>query len=69
MNPQQQNQFSTSLSPANFSTEHVPLATKRQIHNEACQIVKAVVKRNILENEMSLVTNTAMTNIANLSLL
>ncbi|MFZ2483658.1 MAG: MT-A70 family methyltransferase [Streptococcus parauberis] len=66
MNPQQQNQFSTSLSPANFSTEHMPLATKRQIHKDSCDIFRAVVHKNMLENGMSLVTNTAMTNIANL---
>ena len=69
MNPQQQNQFSTSLSLANFSTEHMPLAARRQIHKDSCDIFRAVVHKNMLENGMSLVTNTAMTNIANLSLL
>ena len=69
MNPQQQNQFSTSLSPANFSTEHMSPAVKRQIHKDSCDIVRTVVHKNMLENGMSLVTNTAMTNIANLSML
>lgn len=53
MNPQQQNQFSTSLSLANFSTEHMPLAAKRQIHKDSCDISRAVVHKNMLENGMS----------------
>lgn len=69
MNNQEQNDYSAALSPSNFSTDHMPIATKRQIHKDSCEVVRAVVRKNMLENGMSLITNTAMTNIANLSML
>lgn len=69
MNNQEQNDFSTALSPSNFSSEHMPLATKRLIHKDTCEVVRAVIRKNTIENGMSLITNTAMNNIANLSML
>lgn len=69
MNNQEQNNYSASLSPSNFSTERMPNVTKRQIHKDSCEVVRAVVRKNMIENGMSLITNTAMTNIANLSML
>ncbi|MGG5342171.1 hypothetical protein [Enterococcus sp. AZ192] len=69
MNNQEQNDFSTALSPSNFSTDHMPTAAKRQIHKDSCEVVRAVVRKNMIENGMSLITNTAMNNIANLSML
>lgn len=69
MNNQEQNDYSAALSPSNFSTDHMPAATKRQIQKDSCEVVRAVVRKNMIENGMALITNTAMTNIANLSML
>lgn len=69
MNTQEQNDYSAALSPSNFSTDHMPIATKRQIHKDSCEVVRAVVRKNMIENGMALITNTALNNIANLSML
>lgn len=69
MNNQEQNDYSAALSPSNFSTDHMPTTTKRQIHRDSCEVVRAVVRKNMIENGMALITNTAMNNIANLSML
>lgn len=66
MNHQEQNDCSSALSPSNFSIEHIPSATKHQIYKDSCEVLRAVDRKNTIENSMSLITNTAMTNSANL---
>jgi predicted outer membrane protein len=69
LTPQQMNHHSKTLSPANFQFDSLPVATKRQLHQETCQIVREVAKRNLVENGLALIQTTAMNNIANLSVL
>ncbi|GFH43501.1 hypothetical protein Hs30E_20480 [Lactococcus hodotermopsidis] len=69
MNNEQMNYHSQTLSPANFQTDKLPIATKRQLHQDACQIVREVARRNMLENGLAIIENTAMQNVANLSIL
>ncbi len=69
MNNQEQNNYLSALSPSNFSAEYMSNATKRQIHKDSCEVVRTVVRKNMIENGMAFITNTAMNNIANLSML
>lgn len=64
MNHQEQNDCSSALSPSNFSIKHMPSATKHQIYKDSCEVLRAVDRKNTIENSMSLITNTAMTNSA-----
>ena len=65
MNNQEQNNYLSALSPSNFSAEYMSNATKRQIHKDSCEVVRTVVRKNMIENGMAFITNTAMNNIAN----
>lgn len=69
MDNQEMKDFSSALSPNNFSTDNLPLATKRQIQNEACEVVRAVARKNMIENGMAMIQTTAMRNVADLSML
>lgn len=59
--------FSSALSPSNFSSEHMSLADKRRIHQDASAIVRETCRRNLCENAYAMIQTTALRNVLELS--
>lgn len=69
MNAQETQNYGAALSPTYFSTEKLPITARNKIEQDACEVIRTVVKRNLVENGYAMIQNTAMNNVANLSML
>lgn len=69
MNSQETQNYGGALSPTYFSAENLPLTAKNQISQDSCEVVRTVIKRNLVENGLAFIQSTAMNNVANLSML
>lgn len=59
--------FSKSLSPANFSSEHMSVADKKKLHYDASAVVREIARRNLIENGYAMIQTTALRNVLELS--